>query len=68
MEGKTRDGQKDPVVRPKDESSTTADRVLRGGSWADRAGSLHAALRLRRQAGRRSQYIGFRVCQSGPEP
>ncbi len=47
--------------------SETADRVLRGGSWANEARNLHAAIRNRNRAGNRNQNIGFRVCQSGPE-
>ncbi len=45
----------------------TADRVLRGGSWANQAQNLHAAIRNRNPAGNRNQNIGFRVCWLGPE-
>ena len=62
-----RDGQKDPVVKPKDASSESAVRVLRGGSWAGPAQGLHAAFRGGDPAGRRHQGIGFRVCWLGPE-
>ncbi|MCP4248121.1 MAG: formylglycine-generating enzyme family protein, partial [bacterium] len=55
-----RDGKRDPEVKPKDESSKDADRVLRGGSWADPSGDLHAAIRFRDRAGSRPQFIGFR--------
>ncbi len=41
--------------------SETADRVLRGGSWANQARNLHAAIRNRNRAGNRNQNIGFRV-------
>jgi len=47
--------------------SETADRVLRGGSWANEARNLPAAIRNRNRAGNRNQNIGFRVCRSGPE-
>ncbi len=63
-----RDGQEDPVVKPKDEASDTAGRVLRGGSWANPSRYLRAASRVGVRAGLRSQVFGFRVCQSGPEP
>ncbi len=63
-----RDGQQDPVIKPKDESSDAADRVLRGGSWANPSRNLHAAIRIRFGAGFRYQFIGFRVCQFCPEP
>ncbi len=63
-----RDGRTNPMVKPKDANSETADRVLRGGSWAYQAQSLHAAIRFRYPAGLRVQLIGFRVCWLGPEP
>ena len=62
-----RDGQEDPVVKPKDESSEAADRVVRGGSWANPSQLLHSAFRVGVRAGVRLQYLGFRVCQFGPE-
>ncbi len=63
-----RDGRTNPVVKPKDANSEAAVRVLRGGSWADRARNLRAAVRDWSPAGDRYQHIGFRVCWLGPEP
>ena len=53
-----------PLVKPPSES---VDHVLRGGSWANQALGLHAAIRHRNPAGNRNQLIGFRVCWLGPE-
>ncbi len=64
-----RDGQRDPLVKPKDGGSEPAVRVLRGGSWDEPSGGLPAAIRLRGRAGDRPLYLGFRVlCRSRPEP
>ena len=67
---KGRDGKHDPVIYdPKTQGESSADRVLRGGSWASEPGHLPAAIRLRFRAGYRSLFIGFRVvCGPAPEP
>ncbi len=56
-----RDGQKDPWMQPKDKSSGSAVRVLRGGSWGAEEEALHAAYRFVWGAGRRHRDVGFRV-------
>ncbi|KPK48348.1 MAG: hypothetical protein AMK72_07195 [Planctomycetes bacterium SM23_25] len=38
------------------------ERVLRGGSWRSYPGACRSAFRHRREAGSRSDNIGFRVC------
>ncbi|MCP5115946.1 MAG: SUMF1/EgtB/PvdO family nonheme iron enzyme, partial [bacterium] len=48
-----RDGQRDPVVEPKDDSDEGAVRALRGGAWNNPSRNLHAAIRNRNQAGNR---------------
>lgn len=55
-------------MKPEDESSEAADRVLRGGAWDSPSQVLHAAIRSGDRAGLRNQGIGFRVCWFGPEP
>ena len=48
-----------------DNPDSEASRVLRGGSWVDRARSLRAALRFVTPDMRKSN-IGFRVCRDAP--
>jgi len=48
--------------------SGSALRVVRGGSWNNPSGNLHAAIRNRNQARNRNRNLGFRVvCRFGPE-
>jgi len=54
---KSRPGGADPLVT----TTVTADRVIRGGTWCDRASSCRTAYRVCRRAGSRSFCLGFRV-------
>ncbi len=45
-------------------SGSCSRRVLRGGSWGIRPGSLRAALRSWLGTGNRSSYLGFRVART----
>jgi formylglycine-generating enzyme required for sulfatase activity len=58
---KREDGVADPEVTAKDPGKETPRRVLRGGSWADRAVWCRSSLRFRGRAGR-FRFYGFRVC------
>jgi formylglycine-generating enzyme required for sulfatase activity len=64
------DGYQNRALKdPCREGASDAYRVLRGGSWADRAGHLRAAFRGRGVPSVRVQYFGFRVVLvSAPEP
>lgn len=58
---------RDPCVRglavgAEQEPDDEVVRVLRGGSWRNRAGDLRAAFRIGLRARRRPGSIGFRVC------
>jgi len=49
-------------------SSGDADRVVRGGSWANPSQNLRAAYRNRNEARIRNRFLGFRVVfRAGPE-
>jgi len=56
------EGAADPEVTESTPGSNSKDRVLRGGSWSNSAGSCRSAFRDRLGAGGRVRGFGFRVC------